>query len=236
MKADKNRCMLLITILIIVISSMFPMLTAMLEDAIADDNICYEEIKTVQLFKELNDVQKMYLLEHGVRASISEERTSLKAENIQEVVVNVLGDYYAEGYILSQLSDFSIVKCEPFLYYSNTESNLSGIFWNIQMELWDEWGQSISLCLDDQTGKALLISYDCLETVYQRKSWSSMIEKLYSIYQSKMSWYSINEEYREETETRKEKNLIHYSMGDAMYGEIGIDFIITKNGFYIGLD
>ena len=236
MKMTKNKCMIFITALIIVISSMLPMLMAAVEDIIADDNICYEEIKTVQLFKELNDFQRMYLLEHGVTASISEERTSLKREQMQEVVVNILCDYYARGYILSPISDFSIVECEPVLYYSNTESNLSGIFWKIQMELWDELGQSIYLCVDDQTGKALLVSYDCLEPVYDKDSWYFMIETIYFIYQSRMDWYSINGDYREETEKRKEKNVIHYSIGDVLYGEIGMDFIISENGFKIGLD
>lgn len=232
MRKSNNRVVLVLTALVIFLGGILPGIIGKIEDFLADDKVYYRELKTVQFFRDLNDTQKLYLLEHGSTASVVEYRAKLKQEDMQEVLETALQPYIEMGYIFAEVGDFTM-ECEPILYYSNTEANFSAIFWLVEMELWDGWGQSISLYLDDATGKMMLISYECLEPVFEKEFWDYNLEMLCSIYKSSMGWDEVNSLHEKSTEEFNYRNIIHYRRGDIVYGELGIDFIISENGFSI---
>lgn len=217
---------------------MLPTIVAKVEDHLADETVYYNEMKSVQLLRELNDVEKLYLLKNDTSVSISEEDTNLKSANMFEVVEAALVTYIERGFIQGNLADFSM-ECEPRLYYSNTISNLSGIFWEIQMELSDEFGQNIYLHLDDQTGKLLLISYECLEPIYQNlyldifTKKEKYINHLFADYQAGMDFFAYDRTYGENHEDYYDAKQIIYTIGDVVYGEILIKFVLTDSGFSI---
>ena len=78
MKQYKNAFILIATGIIIVLCALFPVLTAKIQDAMADDNVSYEEVKTMQFFKERSPSENLVLLRSGTSATISEEKTKLK--------------------------------------------------------------------------------------------------------------------------------------------------------------
>lgn len=239
MKKYKSEILIVLTVVVIILCGMLPRMVGMVEDYFADQNVSYGEQKTVSLIRELNDVEKMYLLKNGTEVSISEERTKLKWTNMSEVLDAALSWYTQNGFIISMATDFTITKCEPVLYYSTEMSNLSGVFWEIDMELWDYYGQSISLILDDQTGKVLLISYECLEPIFDTKDLNKPLQYLFECYQSERDWHSYftyagMKDIEQEEYTHKRDMLYEY--GDVVYGQNGIVFTITENGFSIQLE
>lgn len=238
MKRGRNTIIFLIIILLF-LCGMLPIITAKMQDYAADEKVVYEDRKTIQLFRELNDTEKLYLLKSGFKIEIAKERTKLKSENMQEVVVNAISNLDS-SFIQGNLADFSI-ECEPFLYYSNEFSELSDIFWHVKMELWDELGQSIYLCLDDSTGKLLSISYECLEPIYMSKKLDYYLERLFLNYLSQMDyWWAMqsasNIEGMEVNEKVKNAEKLNFSMGDIIYGEFNIYCIMTETGFKIDIE
>jgi len=235
---DKNRIFTGLTILVIILCGMLPRLIGVVEDCFADQNVAYGDEKTVSLIRELNDVEKMYLLKSGTPVSISEERTKLKWTNMREVLDAALSWYTQNGFILGEANAFTITRCEPVLYYSSQMPNVAGVFWKIDMELWDYYGQSISLCLDDQSGKVLLISYECLEKIYYKGDFPTPLAYLFDCYQSERDWHGILYAGQDavepsESEVYKHKCEMEYRFGDTIYGENTIVFTMTETGFSI---
>ena len=87
MKQYKNAFILIATGIIIVLCALFPVLTAKIQDAMADDNVSYEEVKTMQFFKERSPSENLVLLRSGTSATISEEKTKLKSKNMEEIIM-----------------------------------------------------------------------------------------------------------------------------------------------------
>ncbi|MBR4027860.1 MAG: hypothetical protein IKJ01_10025 [Lachnospiraceae bacterium] len=158
---------------------------------------------------------------------ITEKNNIENTEKVQESNEEVIP--------IGTLKNFSL-KCEPFLYYSNTISNLSGFFWEIKLECWDDLGQYITLYLDDQTGKIMLLSYDCLETIYSKKVLKDYVMTIFTYYQDTMDWFEYERGYGEQQESSYSAETLTYTIGDIVYGEILIKFVVTQNGFRIFIE
>ena len=229
----KNKIVVGFTIVIMILCGLLPVISAKMADSWADNTIHYEEMRRLQLFRELNDTQKMYLLAQGTTASISKERAKLKQENMYEVVEKAIMPYFNGIYIEGKLSDFTL-ESTPVLFYSSTETNLSAIFWEIVLKADNAYGQSIYLYLDDATGKVLTMSYECKEMIFDVKMWKRFINEIFLVYQSNMDWYEGDEGvYGEEYEEYAGRREIHYRRGDIIYGELDIVFTISELGFQI---
>ena len=57
MKKYKNTILLILTWAALIVCGMLPVITAVIEDKLADDKIYYGEIKQVRLFQDLNDTE-----------------------------------------------------------------------------------------------------------------------------------------------------------------------------------
>lgn len=248
MKKNRNSLIFILCLILLVLCAMFPFITARIGDFLSSEILTYHKVKTVQLYPEVNDIQKLYLLKNETFIPISESQCKLKKDDMGEVLESVLAAYIDSSLIKGTISDFSL-KCEPFRYYSKTEANLSATIWVVQMELWDELGQSIVVYLDDRDGKILSISYDCLNPVYENKELAEKIWILSEIFLSYMDWLNINEtDGKNGTEAvnnelsgivdqtddyDKKKTGLSYHVGDVTYGELEILFVLTEKGFRI---
>jgi len=246
MKKYSNGILFIGILFIIVLGGLFPVMVAKVEDHLIDDKVHYEEMKTLNMFRKLNDTQKVYLLGHGVKTEISERRASLKQEEMREILTEAFASYYGIGLIKSDVTEFDL-KCTPFLYYSSTESNFSAVFWQVQMEAVTEFGQYVQLYLDDETGKIVTISYECTEPVYEKGKFEYYIRKLSSLYQSCMDFENtedmasaeinpMNSAEGSEIQKNRYKRELHWSVTDAVYGGVEITFILTNQGFKIGIE
>ena len=231
----KNKIVVAFTIVIMILCGLLPVMSAKVVDFWADNTIHYEDMKTLQLFRELNDTQKMYLLAQGTRGSISKERARLKQESMYDVVEKAIMPYFEGGYIEGELSEFTL-ESTPVLFYSSTETNLSAIFWEVVLKADNAYGQSIYLYLDDSTGKILTMSYECKEMIFDVKMWKRFISEIFLVYQSNMDWYEAQEgAYGEEYQEYEGRREISYIRGDIIYGELEIIFTISELGFRIGV-
>lgn len=233
MKRYKKISVTGLTIAVILFCAFLPSGIATLTDAFEDHRISYGTQKNVSLIRELNGIEKIYLLKSGIPVAGAGERTNLGSYDMMEVVENALSEYYNCGYIESEIADFTIVECEPFLYYSNEISNLSGIFWQIYMESDNAYAESISMYLDDQTGKVMLLSYESHEEIYSGQSLSERLYGLYSLYESQQGWMM---EKNGEQQEYLHKQEMTCRLGSKLYGEIEICFTMTTSGYSIYLN
>lgn len=234
MRRFRNSIVLVLTAVVIVFCAILPQIPARIQDSLSDKRVVYEDIKTVQFYKDLTTVEKLFLVSRGSIISADEEKAKIKTENIREVVENALFPYIEAGLIPENLSDFSI-QYEPLLYYDSTVSDISNIFWCIDMKLSESNEQKIYLCIDDQSEKIMMISYECLERICDE----GMLEKLntifYNTYQDEMELWESTESYiiaSEQKNTAIEDAAITFCLSDAVYGELNMTFCANTKGFY----
>lgn len=235
MKWYRNGIILILTVVVIVLCAMLPVITAQIGDSLADRNVVYEEMKRVQFFKELSDGERLHLLRYGSIATISEEKAKLKSEDMIEVLEAVLLPYSESPFSIGNLADYSM-ECTPVLYYSSTLPGLSGIFWMVDMESVDEEaGKRVSLCLDDQTNKVMLLSFECLEASCNEEALTDRLSYLCETYMGEKDF--VTKEYENrfwgEINATYEEQSIDYRFGDVIYGEISLMFKVYTYGFAI---
>jgi len=124
----KNKIFIALTVVVIIFCGVLPRIIAGVEDFLADQKISYAEAKTVSFVRELNDLEKIYLLKNGTEVSVSKNRTNLKKTNMVDVLETALSWYVQNGFIKGQARSFTITNCEPVLYYSTKISNVAGVF------------------------------------------------------------------------------------------------------------
>lgn len=237
MKKQRTRLLVGATVLVLVFFSGLPLVIAKIGDRIMDDKVYSAEVKTVQFMQELTDLERLHLIDSGMSVEIAEDRTNLKIEDMKEILATALEPYINQGLIVGTIDDFSMVTCDPYRCYSNEFSNLSGNFWEIRLELWDDLGQSLSVCLDDQTGKVLLVSYECLEPIYNPAmldEYSAILLDSYYASMDNFEFYidNLEEEYKKVSNSHS----VRMYMPDVLYGEIGVRFTASTNGFRIYFD
>lgn len=234
MKTHKNILFIILMLIIILLCGMFPTIAGVVQDSFDGQNINYEEIKSVQFSKKISTVEKFFLLSGGDIAAASEKKTKINAEKIRKTAEEALLPYVHRGMIRGDLSDFSI-QYEPILYYNSEESDISSIFWMIDMTSYTEsWSERIYLCIDDQTGKLMVISYECSEEIYPAYMCDELLAWFYSTYYGELD---LSEEEKawllsKEITPMDETSAITSHMGDETYGELAIMFCVNSNGFY----
>lgn len=234
MKKHKNVLFIILMLIIILLCGMFPTIAGVIQDSFDGQNINYEEIKSVQFSKKISTVEKLFLLSRGDIAAASEKKTKINAENIRNTAEEVLLPYINRGMIRGDLSDFSI-QYEPILYYNSEESDISSIFWMIDMTSYTEsWSEHIYLCIDDQTGRLMVISYECSEEIYPAYMWDELLAWFYSTYYGELD---LSEEEKawllsKEINPMDETSTITLRMGDETYGEFELMFCVNSTGFY----
>ena len=243
MKKQKQYILPACTLLLIVLFGFLPAITSKIQDSLTDDKIQYAEMKTLQLSRELNDLEKIYLLSHGEKMEITDRNTSFTRENMMEALKSALLPYHDAGFLTDDISNFTL-QSQPYLYYDNTKSNFSTVIWQILMEMPDP-EQSIYLLLDDSSGKILSISYECGEPIFKTSILYKHVSHLLSVYQSTLSLDMLTgQEFTEKDSVTNESELNHnqetykqsviWRFGDNTYGEQEIVIIVTETGFKIG--
>lgn len=236
MKKQRSGLIIGLTILIIAFCAILPILIAKIGDHITDDRVQTAEVKSVQFVTELSDLERIYLLENGMNMDIDASRANIRKEELMETLEAALSPYFEYGFLQGSLSDFTVTHYKVQRCYSNEFSNLSGTFWEVTLEYWDELGQSIHLVLDDATGKVILLSYDSLEPIYGDVSLSSMAEGILDVYRTMLDMNYIVDYLEQENKKAAYASSIRLYAADMLYGELGIKITVTQNGFSIYLD
>lgn len=240
MKQYKNAFILIATGIIIVLCALFPVLTAKIQDAMADDNVSYEEVKTMQFFKERSPSENLVLLRSGTSATISEEKTKLKSKNMEEIIAGDLSPYTDMNLLYPGAADYTIENCEAKLYYDSNSSEISGIFWFVDLKYSGEYESSAELCLDDQTGKILSITYLTSIYMFDESILEECLSNFVYIYCENLGiWDEIIGETELNIEQNNEKlppyRETYVYMNDSDYGDVGISFCVYTNGFYCSI-
>lgn len=258
MKKHKNILIFILTTAIILLCAMLPVIAGVIQDSLDGQSINYQEMRTVQFSRELSDLEKLSLLRYGEMLDVSEEKTRLKIAQVQDVAKSLLEPYINTGMMPVNFEDF-IFSASPKLFYNNTSSGISGIFWMIDMKS-EDGNHMVSMCIDDQDEDLMLVSYDCMMDIYSSLGLERdyILNTFCEIYFDRIT--IINEETTNawveqailpddndsgnenieyvfpDIERTKSTSSIQFHWGNEKNGDINMKLSVYHRGFFNGFD
>lgn len=266
MKRLKSLVFFLLTSVIIIFGGMLPFIAGNVQDSLEGQAITLEKIKTVQFFNELTDIEKLSLICFGEMAEVSEEKANMNTKEVQTTAISILETFGKNGMIPLESDygtygemfwDFNFYA-EPILLYNNTSSQERGIFWLIDLKSADGI-HSISMCIDDQDGKLMIISY-YKEAAEFYEALGYMKEELLNIFcetyftqislwddnllneisNSSILFYdktdgamSVDGEYNiSDMESTDDYAAVNFFWEDTQKGALDMHFVVHSSGFY----
>lgn len=226
----KIALVLLLTLALLAAGACLPAMAAAVRDWQTLGRASTQAVSSVSLTirQETPALGKLAMMcrQDGV-LEVTESACRLTTEEVEELAYAVLEPYAAAGLITQSPEKFTIYEIRPLLPQVPEDPELAGIVWDITMV-----GSNVSLLIDDESGKLLLINYSA-GIEYGRQD---LLDTFVDIYFTELGITDyagfvtddLDGEYVGDNAVG-----VRYRFGDAVYGEINVDFNIYKYGFYM---
>ena len=234
MKAIKNLCVLLLTAAIIVAAAQLPKITAVLQDSTEKQQAQYGEISSIQLDiqKQLTIIGKLSLVPYlDSWIEISEADASMSMSEVNSVVMKAFEPYYAAELMFPMEKAYS--EFRPQIVQNPDDPEIYTIIWTGQIVQDTEPYPIIELGIDDETGAILYINYNAGYFVYDEAELLGNIHRFSEIYFNALGITNYQDYMQDEIFYGDNINGITYTLDDAEYGKITMDFMSFGSGFYI---
>ena len=235
MQKVKYALVLLLTAVLITLGALLPSIAARVQDAAEQGKVLFGDMEEIRLnLYELSALQKLYLIPAATVVDMSTDKTKLREEDMEQTIAAVLRPYIQNGLIPDTLDAFTS-EYHPMLYYSPIDAELSNIVWMVSLASGEEqtdW-QRIDILMDDKTGKILTINYNRALPLYDDWMLEDLLKSFYTVYLNELDLTAEEGLHREENaNAEKRAASTTFRWGDAEYGEWGIEFLLSDNGFY----
>jgi len=156
----KNVLAVLLTVALLIGGSLLPMAATNFQDKTTANVVQYENIEALQLRLEeealsMTYPEKMFLMMHGMGVEITDEKTKIKESEIMEAAYAALAPYM--DLFLGAPFDNDYMECYPVMVYDESDPSRYACYWHVVMSLDMSMKDSVSVILDDETGKALAV-------------------------------------------------------------------------------
>ena len=244
MRKVKNILMILLTILLLAAGSLLPMAAARMQDKTTTNVVQYENIEALQLKLEeealsMTYQEKMFLLMHGEGAEITDEKMKIKEERIMEAAYGALTPYM--DLFLGGSFDNDYIEYYPVMVYDGSDPSRYAYYWHVILSLDMSFEDTVSLVLDDETGKALAVE---LIDPQMHIEEAYMPELQYAFAATSFKELEIEPIAQWPLEVAAAENYdamgrpaaaVNYQFIDALYGEVNVEIGVRQDGFYIYL-
>lgn len=234
MKAIKNLCVLLLTAVIIAAAAQLPKITAALQDSTGNQQVQYGNISSIQLDfeKQLTTIGKLSLMlcfESGIE--ISEADASMSISEVNSAVTKAFEPYYAAGLMAPMEKAYS--EFRPQVVQDPDDPEIYTIIWTGQIVQDTEPYPVIELGIDDKTGAILYINYNAGYFLYAEAELLNNVYLFSEIYFNALGITNYQDYIQGEIFYGDNVNGITYTIDDAEYGKITMNFESFGSGFYI---
>lgn len=156
----KSVLAILLTAFLLIGGGLLPVAATRLQDKTTTNVVQYENIEALQLRLEeealsMSYQEKMFLLMHGEGLEITDEKTKIKEERIMEAVYGALMPYM--DLFLGGSFDNDHIEYYPVMVYDASDPSRYVYYWHVILSLDMSFEDTVSLVLDDETGKALAV-------------------------------------------------------------------------------
>ena len=242
MRKVKNLIVVLVTAALVLTAGFVPMAAAQFQDQATTGVVKYESIEALQLKLEeeapdMTFVEKMFLLTNGVGMEVTDENTRIKEEEILETAYAAVAPYLELYFGDSVDNDF--LHYNAAMVYDERDPTRYCYYWFVQLSLDISYNDTISIVLDDETGKILAIEVTDPDFGIAADYFEKLQYAISTIYLSELGMSPAEEWPMEIESVAKDWNVAipavgaHYLFVEPLYGEISVEICVHSDGFYI---
>ena len=242
MRKVKNGIVILFTTALVLAAGFVPMAAVQFQDQATTGVVKYESIEALSLKLEeetpsMTFVEKMFLLTNGTGMEVTDENTRIKEEEILETAYAAAAPYL-ELYFGDSL-DNDFLHYNAAMVYDERDPTRYCYYWYVQLSLDISYNDTISMVLDDETGKILAIEvtdpdFGIVEDYFEKLQYT-----ISTTYLSELGMSPTAEWPMEVESVAKDWNVAipavgtHYLFVEPLYGEISVEICVHSDGFYI---
>lgn len=242
MRKVKNALLILLAAVFLAAGGLLPMAAAQLQDKATADAVQYGDIEALQLKLEeevlsMTYQQKMRLVMNGMGVEITDENTRIKEKSIMEATYTALIPFLE--LFLGGSFDNDYIEYYPAMVYDEGDPSRYACYWHVTMSLDMSIEDSISVILDDETGKVLAMELIDPEMYIEQAYLQKMQYALADMYFGELGitpiaeWPLTVESVDKYEATGNSLAATCYQFVDAVYGEVNIEIGVRTHGFYI---
>ena len=243
----KNVLAVLLTALLILGGGLLPVAAARFQDKTTANVVQYENIEALQLRLEekaqgLTYLEKMFLMAQGEGVEITDEDTRLKEKDILEATYTAMIPYME--LLFGSSFDNDYLEYYPYMLYDGSDPSRYAYYWHVMLSLDVSMNDSLSVILDDETGKILAIEMIDQDTMIEQEYLQKLQDALADIYLADLGiepvaqWPLTLENadiYGDYAAMGITVAAAQYQFADEMYGDILVQIGVRSDGFYIYL-
>lgn len=236
----KTVLAVLLTALLLIGGSLLPSAAAHFQDKSITNTVQYENIEALQLKLEeealsMTYQEKMFLMMRGAGVEVTDEKTNLKEEMVMEAAYAALMPYMDLFFGGSFDNDY--IEYYPVMVYDEGDPSRYAYYWHVVMSLDMSMNDSISVILDDETGKLLALEMIDPELMIEEKYLQKLQYNLASVYFADLGIEPVAEwpvEVEAYDDTGSALAATGYVFIDEVHGaEINAQIGVRPDGFYI---
>ena len=246
MRNMKTSLLILLTVLMLVLFASLPVIAASVQDSVTGNSAGFREMQTLKLdfgaAKEtLPMMGKLAMLGNMEIIDIDPSQATMTEEEVFQAVEARMRDYEEAG--IFQWFDVSVRGALPRLGIDLNDPSNFLVFWTVSFSSKDGDTRSLVVEIDDETGNILYICNAVYESFSMDGVWernSAVMTDFTDIYFSQLGMTE-EKEYAQSTKTGYEYlerdggvSQALFSFGDAVYGEVNVEFYVEgTGGFYL---
>jgi len=235
----KNILLILLVLLVLILGSLLPMGAAKLQDKTISNVVQYGDLKALQLKLEEQDPklsfqEKLSLVVHGIGGEVTEEVMRMSPGDVHEAAYAAFQPY-ADIYGLPLDND--MLEFYPGMAYNENDPSVSSYFWSVHMSLDVSQNDTITMILDDETGKLLAVELIDLDMDIPAEALWEFQAAVSSVYFEALRAEPVSA-WPVETESAVigegvTQVATRYQFVDTLYGEVCVDICARNDGFVI---
>lgn len=243
----KNVSALLLVFLLAAVGAVIPVVTARVQDALTAGQVQYADVDSLQLTLEerrqqLHIQEKLQLITQGMGVEVTSEVTNMNGAQMLEAMYAQLEPYSAFGLFVQPDNDY--LEFNPVMVYDETDPERYAFCWLVNMSFDAFEGDSLTVVLDDETGKLLAMEYIDPSMQNPEKALWELQEGIQATYFGELGLTPVEampvdtegilmEPMESVNDAGDSHMVMRYQLVDVQYGEINVEICVHTNGFYI---
>ena len=241
----KSVLVILLTVVLLIGGSLLPTMATRILDKTTTNMVQYEDIEALQLRLEeealsMTYPEKMFLMMHGAGMDITDEDTKIKETDILEVTYTAMMPYMDLFFGGSFDNDY--LEYYPVMVYDESDPSRYAYYWHVILSLDMSENDTVSVVLDDETGKVMAIEMIDLGMDLDPDYLQKLQDALADIYLVELGiepvaqWPLALESadvYGDYAAMGMTVAAAQYQFVTAQYGDILVQIGVRTDGFYI---
>ena len=245
----KNALAFLLVFLLAAVGAVIPVVTARVQDSLTAGQVQYADVDSLQLTLEerrqqLDMLEKMHLILSGTGVEVTSEVTKMNGAQMLEAMYAQMEPYSAFGLFVQPDNDY--LEFYPVMVYNEADPQQYAFYWHVNMSFDAGEGDSLTVIMDDETGKLLALEYIDPSMQNPAKALWEFQDAIQAMYFGNLGLTPteampvdtegvLGDPMESVTDAGDSHVMMRYLLAGERYEGVSVEICVHTNGFYIYL-